>query len=366
MAAPRRPPGIKNNMTTRPHPFKKAAQSPVDTLTVQAPSFMVDILGLILPLFGLILLGFITARITRQPIEALGWLNTFIIYLALPALFFRLLSTTPIAQLASWGFILTNIGVTFAIFAMTFVFGLIGTRGNVAESTIQGLAGAYGNIGYMGPALATLAFGEKAAIPVALIFCFENIMHFILAPALMAVSGHQEGGVLPLIAGVVRRIVFHPFILATAAGVGTAAIGFSPPAPVERLIAYLAQAAAPCALFAMGVTLALRPLRRVPPALAYIVPIKLAVHPAAMYLALSYAGVVDPIWLFTAVLLASLPTATNVFVMAQQYGVWIERASASVLLTTVLSVLTVSALIYAVTSGLLPDHLFQAAAAGLS
>jgi malonate transporter and related proteins len=324
---------------------------------------MLDILGLILPLFGLILLGYITARITRQPLEALGWLNTFIIYLALPALFFRLLAATPVEQLASWNFIFANIGITFAIFVLSFALGLINSGGHIAEATIQGLSGAYGNIGYMGPAIAILAIGEKAAIPVALIFCFENIMHFTVAPALMAISGKQDKGPAALVLSVIRRIVFHPFIIATAAGVGAAFIGAPTPAPVERLIAYLAQAAAPCALFAMGVTLALRPLRRVPAALFYIVPIKLVLHPAAMYLGLSYAGDFDPVWMSTAVLLASLPTATNVFVIAQQYGVWIERATASVLLTTAFSVLTVSLLLYLITTGVLPPDFFPATAA---
>ncbi len=319
---------------------------------------MFDILGLILPLFGLILLGYGTARIKHQPLEALGWLNTFIIYLALPALFFRLLSTTPVEQLASWNFIIANIGATFAIFALTFTLGLVNSRGSVAEGTIQGLAGAYGNIGYMGPAIAILALGEKAAIPVALIFCFENIMHFTLTPALMALSGKQKQEPIRLALEVVQRILFHPFIIATAAGVGVAFIGVLPPAPVERLIAYLAQAAAPCALFAMGVTLALRPLKRVPGALFYIAPIKLALHPAAMYLILSYAGDFDPVWVYTAVLLAALPTATNVFVIAQQYSVWVERATASVLFTTASSVLTVSFLLYLITTGQLPPDIF--------
>lgn len=323
---------------------------------------MYDILGLILPLFGLILLGFIAARITRQPLEALGWLNTFIIYFALPALFFRLLSTTPIEQLASWNFIGANLAVTFGIFLLTFLIGLVNSRGNIAEGTIQGLAGAYGNIGYMGPGIAILALGEKAAIPVALIFCFENIMHFTVAPAMMAISGRQQHGPFRLVLEIIRRIVFHPFILATAAGVAAAALELAPPAPVERLIAYLAQAAAPCALFAMGVTLALRPLKRIPGALFYIVPIKLLLHPIVMYLVLSYAGDFDPVWMSTAVLLASLPIATNVFVLAQQYGVWVERASASVLLTTAISVLTVSLLLYAITTGLLPPDFFPATA----
>jgi len=321
---------------------------------------MLHILGLILPLFGLIVIGFVTARITRQPLEALGWLNTFIIYIALPALFFKLLSKTPVEQLASWEFIASNILVTYAIFIFTFVLGLVASRGNIAEGTIQGLAGAYGNIGYMGPAIAILALGEKAAIPVAIIFCFENILHFALAPALIAVSGKQKQSAGRLVVEVVRKILFHPFIIATAVGVAFAILEWPAPEPVKRLIDYLAQAAAPCALFAMGVTLALRPLKRMPLALGYIVPIKLIVHPAAMYFVLSYVGDFEPVWVFAAVLLASLPTATNVFVIAQQYGVWVERATACVLVTTVVSVLTVSALLYGVTTGLLPPDWWPA------
>jgi hypothetical protein len=320
---------------------------------------MYEISGLIFPLFGLILLGFIAARITGRPLDELGWLNTFIVYVALPALFFRMLSRTPIEQLASWDFIGANLAVTFSIFVLTFVLGLIATRGLVAESTIQGLSGAYGNIGYMGAALSILALGDAAAIPLALIFCFENIMHFSLAPALMALSGKRKGSVLRLVADVLRSIVTHPFIIATAAGVSAAAIGVAPPAPLERLIDYLAQAAAPCALFAMGVTLALRPLKRVPTAF-YIVPIKLVLHPALMYLVLSYAGDFNPVWTMTAVLLASLPTATNVFIIAQQYDAWVQRASASILVSTTVSVLTVSVLLYFVGIGQLPPDLFPA------
>jgi malonate transporter len=160
--------------------------------------------------------------------------------------------------------------------------------------------------------------------------------------------------------GVLRKIFFHPFIIATAVGVAFAFIDVELPEAVTRLIDYLAQAAAPCALFAMGVTLALRPLKRVPLALGYIVPIKLIVHPMLMYFLLSWIGDFDPVWIYTAVLIASLPTATNVFVMAQQYGVWIERASASVLITTALSVVTVSGLLYIVTTGILPPDWWPA------
>lgn len=319
---------------------------------------MAEITGLVLPFFGLILLGYVAARITKQPHEALGWLTTFIIYVSLPALFFKLLSRTPIEQLARWDFVLTSMMVTYSVFALLFAAAVLARRAPVSEATIQGLAGAYGNIGYMGPGIAILAFGEPAAVPVALVFCFENIMHFTIAPMMMALSGGDGRTPRQLALEVVRKIAFHPFIIATFVGVVAAALEINPPVPVGRLIDYLAQAAAPCALFAMGVTLALRPLKRVPVELGMIVPVKLVLHPVLMYLAMSWIGNFDPVWVFTAVLLASLPTATNVFVIAQQYGVWVERASATVLVTTVSSVLTVSGLLWLITSGTLPPDLF--------
>ena len=155
-----------------------------------------------------------------------------------------------------------------------------------------------------------------------------------------------------------RKILLHPFIIATAFGVSAAFLQFRPPLAVERLLEYLSQAAAPCALFAMGVTLALRPMKRVPVEIGYIVPAKLLLLPAVMYLVLGLAGNFDPVWVFTAMLLAALPTATNVFVIGQQYGVWQERASATILITTVLSVATVTILLYLVKSGALAGDPF--------
>ena len=179
---------------------------------------MAEITGLVLPFFGMILLGYLAAKITRQPAEALGWLNTFIIYVSLPALFFKLVSKTPIEQLTRVDFILANVSATYLVFALIFAVGLFFRRASVGEATVQGLAAAYGNIGYMGPGLALLAFGEPAAVPVALVFCFENMLHFMVAPALMSFTGGQQRSFFAVAGDVVRRIVTHPFIVATAAG----------------------------------------------------------------------------------------------------------------------------------------------------
>lgn len=321
---------------------------------------MANVIGLVLPFFGLILLGFGTAKFVRQPLEALGWMNTFILYLALPALFFNLLARTPVEELAQWRFVVGTTFGTYIVFALMFVISVARSGGDIAESTVKGLAAAYGNIGYMGPGLALLAFGEDAVVPVALVFCFDNTLHFVMAPLMMALSGrdgtHVSAGRLLL--GVARRVFTHPFILATIIGIAAAAFEVRPPGPLQTLLNYLANAAAPCALFAMGVTLALRPLRRIPSDMGFIVAIKLVVHPVIVYVLLSWIGDFPATWVYSGVLLAALPTATNVFVIAQQYGVWVERASASVLITTTASVATVTALLYAMTNGLLPPDLF--------
>lgn len=319
---------------------------------------MADILGLLLPFFGMIFIGALAARIVRLPIEALGWMNVFVIYIALPALFFVLLSRTPAEDLTEWRYIAGSLTATFIVFCLMFAGSLVASRGNIPESTIKGLAASYGNIGYMGPGLALLVFGPEAAVPVALIVAFENVMHFIVAPLLMAVAGSEKNAGLALALGVVRRIVLHPFIIAMLAGGFVAWARIEPPAPVSRLLDYLAQAAAPCALFAMGVTLALRPLKRVPRELGAISLLKLVVHPILCWVMLSLFGDFSDIWVYSAIMLAALPSATNVFVIAQQYDVWVQRASASVFINTVLSVATLTVVIYLIVNGIVPADLF--------
>lgn len=308
---------------------------------------MLEVLALVLPLFGLVFLGFVSGKIARLPIEGLTWLNFFVIYVALPAMFFRLLSRTPVAEFGNFAFILATTGTTFLIFATSFFVALLRSRGNVGESTIQGFAGAYGNIGYMGPPLALAAFGVGAGVPVALIFCFDNSLHFTMAPLLMAF--HRNSGARPLALAlqIARRILTHPFIVSTLVGVAAAFLEIRLPAAADRLLEILAGAAAPCALFAMGVTAALRPLKRVPVELAYLLPTKLLVHPAALLLIVAAVAPHTPVlWLEAAMLLAALPAATNVFVIAQQYGIWQERASSAVVISTALSVVTLTGYLY--------------------
>jgi len=314
---------------------------------------MLDVITLAFPFFGLIFLGFAAGKIGKIPASGLEWMNFFIIYIALPALFFRLLSQTPLEELTDLSFVAATTFTTYIVFAIAFCIGVLATDGNIPESTILGIAGAYSNIGYMGPGLTLAVLGPEATAPTALILCFDNTLLFILAPLMMAVGGTDKQPLTETLRLILWRVFSHPFILATIAGVGAAAIEFQPPTAIATMLEFLSNAAAPCALFAMGVTVALRPVGRVPMELPAVLVVKLIVHPVLVFMLLKWVGGFDPIWVATAVLMACLPPATNVFVIAQQYQVYVQRASSFVLVGTMASVLTVTGFIWAISNGML-------------
>ncbi len=319
---------------------------------------MIDVLNLALPYFGLIFLGFACGRLQDIPDRGLAWMDFFILYMALPALFYRILAKTPFEQLNNVPFIVTTTLATFLVLAVSFGVAFA-IRRDLAQSTMASLAGAYGNIGYMGPGLALATLGAQAAAPVALIFCFETLLFFSLVPFFMAVArpGGKTTGVLAL--EVARKILLNPLVVATAVGVLSAATHFEPPVALDRLMAFLQSAAAPCALFTLGVTVALRPFTRVPWEVPVLALVKLTVHPAVTLVLLSAFGPFDPNWVATAVLMAALPPALNVFVLARQYDTWVEPASGSVLLGTLVSVATLTTVMWLVQHGGLTQALLR-------
>jgi len=311
---------------------------------------MLPVIALTLPFFALVFLGFLAGRILKKPAEGLEWLNIFILYIALPALFFQLLAGTPFGELSNVGFIIAVLAGTFGLFAVAFVIGLVRSRFRVAPATIKALMSAYSNNGYLGPGLAITALGAPAAVPVALIFAFENTVFFMLTPILMAIGGSVGQSAPGIALTILKRIFTHPFILAVIAGTLASVLSWQPPDAIDRLLTMLRSAAAPCALFAMGVTVALQPL---PPKgaigdLSIFLTFKLIVHPLVAYVAVS-AAEPDPLWLTTAVLMAALPPATNVFVLATQYRTAAREASNAILVGTAASALTVTAVLFALT-----------------
>jgi malonate transporter and related proteins len=319
---------------------------------------MAQVLSLALPFFGLIFLGFFCGKVRRLPEEGLAWMNFFVIYVSLPCLFFKLIATTPFEQLSNWPFILSTTLSTYIAFAVSFCIGILLTRGDIRSSAIQGTLGAYSNVGYMGPGITLAAIGPAAAVPTALVFVFDCILFFTLVPFMMGMGGTARMNVWRTARAIVWNVVSHPFNIATAVAVLAAYFRWQPPEAIGVLVDVLSRAAAPCALFALGVTVALRPYEGVPTEVPIHLFVKLVFHPILVWVVLSAAGDFDRAWVFTAMLMAALPPAGNVFVMARQYDVYVQRASNGVLAGTVLSVFTVTALLYVIAGDVVPHDLF--------
>lgn len=319
---------------------------------------MNQIVSITLPLFGLIALGYGIGKWRKTPAEGLAWLNFFVFYLALPALFFQLIAKAPFEELTNWSFVLATIFGTYCTFAIGFSIAALTSRGNIPVATIQGLVGSYSNSGYMAPGLTLAAFGSAAGVPTALIFSFEYALLFMLVPLLMALGSAQRTPFVKLIANIGREVFLHPLIIAVVAGYAVASSGVRPPQAIDELLTLLRSAAVPCALFALGVSLGLRPPKALRIEFPVLVLIKLIIHPLIVYLLLSWIGGFDPIWVFTAVLMAGLPPAANVFVLARQYDVYVEPASTAILVATLGSVFSVTLILAMIVTGALPINPF--------
>lgn len=315
---------------------------------------MSPVVSLAMPFFGLILLGFACGRLMKLPEAGLAWMNFFIVYVSLPPLFFKLVSATPFEQLTNWRFVVLTTFCTFCVYVAALGVGLYANKGNLREGAAAAIVGAYSNVGYMGPGLTLAALGPASSVPTALIFVFDSMFFFSIVPFLMALGSNERIRVGPMAFLVIKRIVTHPFNVATFCGVVAAWFKWTPPLAIDTILNLLKGAAAPVALFTLGVTVALRPLTRVPVELPVLLIIKLIVHPLLVFAVLEMIGGFHPIWVTTAVLMAALPPALNAYVMARQYDVYVQRASSGVLVGTLVSIVTVTGLLWLIAEKKIP------------
>ena len=312
---------------------------------------MVDILNLALPYFGLIFIGFACGKTRGLPESGLAWMNFFLLYVSLPALLFRIMSETPFSELNNPPFLIATTLATVSAFVLAMAAARIIGELSLRKATMAGLAGAYGNIGYMGPGLALAVLGAKAAAPTALIFCCDSIFLFTIVPLLMALTDREHPSFLHAIGLAARQIVLNPLIMSAVLGALVAAFHIPLPTALDRTLLFLQNAAAPTALFVLGVTVALRPFDRVPWEVPGVIAIKLMIHPLIVFgLMLLFGPFAQP-WAATAVLMAALPPALNVFVIARQNNTWIEPASVAVLIGTFASVVTLTSVMWFIQSG---------------
>jgi predicted permease len=305
---------------------------------------MLSTLIVVLPIFALIFAGWLVRRIGVLGPHATAELNRFVVYLALPALLFDIVAHARWVEVWQPGFIAAfglSGGVTFA---MTVAIRLRRPR-HLADAAIDGLNAGYANTGFMGFPLALVALGREAMAPTLVATIITVCIIFAIAIVLIEVGLQTERRRTQLAMKVARSLLRNPLLVSPALAALVPLAGLEIPAPAESFLKLLGGAASPCALIALGLFLAEERKRkeRDTGATALLVSFKLLLQPVVAWLLASFVFGLPPLLTHTAVLLAALPTGTGPFMLAKFYDREADVTSSVVLVSTVISVVTISA-----------------------
>lgn len=306
---------------------------------------MVANLLIVLPIFALILTGWVARRSNAVGPAAVREVNRLVVYLALPALLFDIMAHADPAEIWQPGFILAFSAGCAAIFALTLALRL--RQGcALADAAIDGLNASYANTGFIGFPLVLAVLGN-AAMGATLVATIVTVCVLFAVAIVLIESGVQSGGRRRDVARrTLLSLVKNPLLVAPALGAAVMAAGVPIPAAVDSYLTLLGGAAAPCALVSLGLFLAetAQPGARASSlAQSALVALKLIAQPAITWVvAVPVLGLSAPL-AHTAVLLAALPTGTGPFMLTQFYQREALLTGRVVLITTILSVPTLSA-----------------------
>jgi malonate transporter and related proteins len=304
-----------------------------------------SILDTALPFFALIFCGYGAGRLKLLDETAAAGVNTFVFYFALPALLFGLMSSSPIGEVVDVPFIGAYVTASLVLFALSALVGLWLFEIGRAEAAVQGLAAVLANTGYMGIPLVSAVFGREAAVPIVVGLTLDGVLMIPLGIMIIESSKGRAEGLVHTALTTFSALARNPLILSIFAGLAVSIAGLSPPTPLANFLDLLGDTAGPCALFALGATLAGRTVSGGTAEVSYMTFMKLVVHPAALFLTTTLLFSVDPLWATAALLGAALPIAANVFIVARQYDVYVVRTSSAILVSTAVSMISVSALL---------------------
>ncbi|AOF87707.1 membrane transport family protein [Hydrogenophaga sp. RAC07] len=314
---------------------------------------MLNILLVTFPFFALVLAGFWAARRSMLPLEAIPGLNGFVLYFALPCLLYRFGSTTPIASLLDASVV--GVYVLCALVMVAFAVAMtLNQRIRWNDASLGALVAAFPNTGFMGVPLLAALLGPQAAGTAIVTILVDMVVTSSLCIALSRLDeaeGHGRQAMLDAGRKALRGVVANPMPWAIILGAVASAWAFTLPKPVEQTVWLLADAASPVALFTIGAVLARAQMRsnHPMPMLDYVpvVVMKLLLHPL-LVLAVGSAAIqlgvpLSPAALTVMVLVAALPSASNVSLLAERFGADNGRIARIILVTTAAAFFTFSA-----------------------
>jgi predicted permease len=308
-------------------------------------SAMHPVLSATAPFFAVIALGALAGRRGTLPQSAVRPINSFVFVFAMPALIglalWRMDVEAALDPRVLLGWLIAGAGA-YALSAG--LMAAIFRDSRAGRSAIRAQGGAIGNIGFLGVPLALGVFGEGAAATIAMALMVDLVIVIPVTIAWLELSRSEAAAGRAMLRAM-GRSVGNPFFLSILGGAGLSTLGVPIPAVVETTLTFLGAAASPTALFALGLYLSGNARIERPVEAGALSALKLLLHPALMWLALAQGFGVEGLPLQAAVLLAAMPVASNVFVIAEAYGAAPKLAADAVTLSTVASLATLSLLL---------------------
>ncbi len=299
---------------------------------------MIEIFLQTLPFFGLILLGFGAGRSGFFPPEATAYLTKFVFYFALSAMLFGFAANLSLAELLDWRAAAAYLWACAALYALVMAIAIL-RRNRLDAAVIEAHCAVIGNTGFLGVPLLVVLLGPASVPTVLLVLTIDMIVFSSLFTMLIMFS--REGRVdrsLPRKLGL--AVARNPMVMAMVLGLAWSSLGLSVPKIANEFLTLLGAAATPGALFAIGASLADKSIER-PRIVAWLSFGKLALHPALTAFAALVLFRVEPQVAGVLIAAAALPVAGNVFILAQHYNTGVARVSATILVSTLLSILTI-------------------------
>lgn len=297
---------------------------------------------LVLPVFAVIVTGWIVGRLAILPRALADALVQFAYYIAMPALLFSVVAKEPSAAMFDLPFIAAFGGGSMLVWAAVGGASLLLARRGPALATVDGLAAAMTNTGFVALPILHGMFGHRALLPAAIATLFVAVVLFPLGVvALERARGAARHATPPTVI-LLRRTLTNPMVAPTLLGLAYAAAGLPLPAMLDDYLGILAGALTPCALFAIGLGLHVEDIGRNARAAGLLALIKLIGLPAVV-LALAWQLQLSPFSTVAVVICAAVPTAKTLFIMSSEYEVGREVVAATIALTTLASVVTLFA-----------------------
>lgn len=300
---------------------------------------------IVLPVFALILTGWIARRSGALGETATREVNRLVVYLALPALLFDIVATAKPSDLWDPGFIVAFGLGCIIVFAGTIAWRLFIGR-PLADAAIDGLNASYANTGFVGIPLVLSLIGNKGMgvtmISVIFVVCFV----FAIALVLIEIGLQKKARRRDIARKTCVALIKNPLLLSPALGALWMATGWGLPVPVQTFLKILGGAASPCALLTLGLFLAGTSAGQERPRLAttsILVGLKLVGQPVLTWLVAAPLLHLSAFTTHMAVLLAAMPVGTGPFMLAEFYNREAALTGRVVLISTILSVVTISA-----------------------